>query len=688
MLKFKLDKLMATSLIALVVSSPTQAELRGRIGGTQPSASSKDQTTLPIPRYRFEAAQAYKSLKEKADGGDEIAQKILSNYNGDAISSDLSVAQNAAAAYNKKDVTPPSTGASPSTTRTAPLTTPSPRSRTPLQGMALTSNPTPSSDSKAEVTVPTNGLGAVRLYSILKEKADKGDKVAEQVLKKHKSSDFQNLNLATEVAATYNRLIKETPVETKPTEEEVPSEVPALKEELKSAEAQASTKTGETITEKYKGLAEHCITNVAKYEEEIKTLKKEMEVAKHSSAGASQGKANEETGSGSEKNLTASQLLNGFKTKFAAFGYDERVIELEQLINKLIEIGGGEQSAQAETLDLFKFLHNFRDDPKGDEKTKQFCTFFLTAMEENSIFASAAAAYNKWLKEGERKLHLIHCGEAWNKVRGAGDIKKYSYSSTQPYIKDNTAIPLINLLTKDFMALLKKTDPAQLRAWGELIPFTPHDVILAIYYNILKNDLDDEAKVEKNFGGEGLVKNKGKFISAFVDQVKTAALEVGAKFKKQDFQTASPEKQKLKDSQMSIVGGPARVDVWHAIPNNPMPEFNKATMERSDTTVKIEHKRKFLFNRNDIVAYVPDYVAKAPSKEVPVAKGIAKLTDKFKEDARQSLEEVLGREPKFQSEMFAEMFYKKIIKETGDVSKDKIKEHLKKLKDEGHLSNY
>jgi len=73
MLKFKLDQLMATSLIALVVGSSAIA----------------DQTPLSVPRYRFEAVKTYNALKAKADAGDEVAQKVLSNYNGDNISKDL-----------------------------------------------------------------------------------------------------------------------------------------------------------------------------------------------------------------------------------------------------------------------------------------------------------------------------------------------------------------------------------------------------------------------------------------------------------------------------------------------------------------------------------------------------------------------------------------------------------------------
>jgi len=272
MLKFKLDQLMATSLIALVVGSSAIA----------------DQTPLSVPRYRFEAVKTYNALKAKADAGDEVAQKVLSNYNGDNISKDLNAAKNAATAYNNKDVTAPKVESSASGARIPTVTSSSPRTRAPLQGMASTST----NGDKTEVMVPTNGLAAVRLYSAFKEKAEKGDKVAEQILMKYKGSDFQKLNIAVEAANTYNRLIKTTGMAKPTAEVKTPSEVPILKEELKKAEAQASTKPeGETITLKYRGLAEHCISNVAKYEEEIKALKKELEAAKHcSTAGAPKGK--------------------------------------------------------------------------------------------------------------------------------------------------------------------------------------------------------------------------------------------------------------------------------------------------------------------------------------------------------------------------------------------------------------
>jgi|GEM_PF-5782232 len=194
MLKFKLNTLTATSLIALAMSigSVESAQQRSRLGlGAQPTSTGQDQGMLPVPKYKFQAAQTYKTLKEKADGGDDLAKKVLEKYNGAAISTDLSAAQNAVSAYNKKDL----------------------------------------------------ALGGAR------EAAKPAAKM------------------------------------------ETPSEVPVLKEELKGAEAQASTKAGgETITAKYRGLAEHCISNVAKYEEEIKALKKELEAAKHCPAPASKGK--------------------------------------------------------------------------------------------------------------------------------------------------------------------------------------------------------------------------------------------------------------------------------------------------------------------------------------------------------------------------------------------------------------
>ena len=176
MLKFKLEKLVATSFVALVMSSGSiESGQRSRLplGGGQANTSAQDQATLAIPNYRFEAAKTYAALQKKADAGDEIAQKVLSNYNGSNISTDLSAAKNAAAAYNNKDVTPPSTGASVNPTRTAPLTSPLPRSRAPMQGIASLPSrvrATPSNDDNTEVEVPKNGLQAARLYSTLNEK--------------------------------------------------------------------------------------------------------------------------------------------------------------------------------------------------------------------------------------------------------------------------------------------------------------------------------------------------------------------------------------------------------------------------------------------------------------------------------------------------------------------------------------
>lgn len=298
MLKFKLNILTATSLIALAMSigSVESAQQRSRLGlGAQPTPTEQDQGGLPVPNYRFQAKQTYETLKEKADGGDDLAKRILEKYNGAAISTDLSAAKNAVTAYNNKDVSSLPTGASPSMARTAPITTPAPRSRTPIQGMAANSSrvkPNSSGDNKTEVDVPTNGLMAVRLYSQLKEKMDKGDKVAEQILKKYKSSDFQNVTIAAEAATAYNKATKEATERThetvKSAETKTPSEVPVLKAELANAEAQAST-----LPEKKEEIikaANHCISDVAKYEEEIKVLKKELEAAKHCPAAASKGK--------------------------------------------------------------------------------------------------------------------------------------------------------------------------------------------------------------------------------------------------------------------------------------------------------------------------------------------------------------------------------------------------------------
>lgn len=293
MLKFKLDKLMATSLIALAMSSNSiDAGQRSRLGQgeTQPTASTQDLTTLPIPRYRFEGAKTYNALKAKADSGDEVAKKVLENYNGSALSTDLNAAKNAAIAYNNKNLTPPKEGVPTSVTRTAPVITPSPRSTVPTQGMGAVPSRvklTSSSDAKAEVVVPKNGFDAIRLYSALKEKADKGDKAAEQVLNKYKSSDFQRLNLAVEAATTYNNSLKGA------AEKEILSEVPALKAELASAEAQVPAKLGTSAgknVEKIKEIAERCINDFgkeeAKYKEKIKALENELKQAKHCPTGA------------------------------------------------------------------------------------------------------------------------------------------------------------------------------------------------------------------------------------------------------------------------------------------------------------------------------------------------------------------------------------------------------------------
>ena len=385
---------------------------------------------------------------------------------------------------------------------------------------------------------------------------------------------------------------------------------------------------------------------------------------------------------GDPKELTADRLITLFKGEFAGIQDDnERVTALEQLINKLIVIGGGQQLPKNETAELLKFLHNIQTDAGIDKRIKLFCQYFLQEMENSSLFANVMAVYNKWLNDAERNNHLILCGKAWNQVKASGDIKKFSYSSTQSYVKDATAIPLINLLTKSLVPLFMKTDPRELMKWSDLIPFTPHDVILAIYYNILRYDLDDEEKVEQKFAGGGSVKNKHHIISAFIRNLRTAALN--DHFVQERFDAKS---QRLQDALDSIVGGPGRVSVWNSISPNTLPDFSEQSMRQALQAAKPVN-RAFKFVRENITAYIPDYVVPVhKAVEAPVVKGMAKLTPEFENKIKEELKAVLGGEPRFPNTIAAQIFYKKVRNAVQDESG--VKAYLEDLHKKGELDVY
>ncbi len=388
----------------------------------------------------------------------------------------------------------------------------------------------------------------------------------------------------------------------------------------------------------------------------------------------------EAAGEGSQA-LTAGQHIVLFKGEFAGIQDDnERVAALEQLINKLIVIGGGQQLPKNETLDLLKFLYNVQLDEGIDGRIRMFCVYFLQEIENSTLFANVMVVYNKWLNDAERNKHLILSGNAWNKVKASGDIEKFSYSSAQPYFKDATAVPLINLLAKSLIPLFKKTDPRELTKWSELIPFTPHDVILAIYHNILRYDLDDEEKIEQKFAG-GAVKNKPQIISAFVQNIRTAALN--DHFAPERFDAKS---QRLQDAQDSIVGGPGRVDVWNGISSNTLPNFSEHSMRQALQAAQ-PVKRTFKFVRENIPTYVSDYVVPLhKAVEAPAVKGMAKLTPEFENKIKEELERVLGKKPKFGNAMAAELFYKKVRNAVKDESE--INAYLQDLHGKGELDAY
>lgn len=382
--------------------------------------------------------------------------------------------------------------------------------------------------------------------------------------------------------------------------------------------------------------------------------------------------------------LTAGQLIALFKAEFAGIQDDNaRVTALEQLINKLIVMGGGQQLPKNETVELLKFLYNIQLDEGRDDKIRRFCLYFLQEMENSTLFANVMVVYNKWLNDAERNKHLILSGNAWNKVKASRDIEKFSYSSAQPYVKDATAVPLINLLTKSLIPLFMKTDPKEFTKWSELIPFTPHDVILAIYYNILRHDLGDEEKVQKKFAGteKAIIKNKHLIISAFVQNIRTAALN--DHFVQKNFE---PINQRLQDAQESIVGGPGRVDVWNSISPNTLPNFSEQSMRQALQAAQ-PVKRTFKFARENIPTYVPEYVVPVhEAVAVPVVKRMVKLTPEFEKKSKEELEAVLGKKPTFHNKVAAQLFYKKVRNAVQDESE--INAYLQDLHGKGELDAY
>lgn len=521
MLRFKLDKLMATSFVALVMSSGSIESgqiQRSRLplGANQPNASAQDQTTIPEPTYRFHAAQTYRTLKEKADGGDEIAKKVLENYNGSAISTDLSAAKKAAAAYNSKDVTAPSSpsvGASPRATRTAPLTTPLPRSnRAPLQGMALTPSRIKPTEATAEVVVPTNGLEAARLYTILKEKEDKGDKAAEEILKKYKRSDFQKVTVAAEAATAYHKAAKEAAEgvhETAKlsTETATPSAVPALKAELAKVEAKTSTPT-ESKVEEIVETANHCISNVAKYEEEIKALKEELKAVKHCpTAGAPKGKRD-----------------------FAA--------EMEELINKM--------------------------NTATDKKELELLNLKIGQLERESAEAGVVlgeAAEKKAAAEEAAKLKELQAQErqALKKAEEDKDTKAYETKGTWlPKLATSTADPKVKTLPhylnqpEDslFASFVNATE--SLRIGGLIEQEGNENVLRSLRYMVHK------------FQGKGNLSQKQKDeLSVLVNKIDLKLGSMGAGAQSQAAQgssfTASPEEKRSYET-FQFVWGEAKKD--------------------------------------------------------------------------------------------------------------------------------
>jgi hypothetical protein len=93
MLKFKLNQLIATSIMVVALGS-------GSI-----LAAGEGAAPLEVPKYRFQGKTVYSTLKSRADAGDEVARQVLENFEGVNMTTNLSLATAAAQAYNKKDVT-------------------------------------------------------------------------------------------------------------------------------------------------------------------------------------------------------------------------------------------------------------------------------------------------------------------------------------------------------------------------------------------------------------------------------------------------------------------------------------------------------------------------------------------------------------------------------------------------------
>lgn len=230
MIKFKLNTLLTTSVIAFVMSA--QASHAGQVM-TNPETKVNQSSSAA----KEQAAFSFKLLTNRANAGDKSAEEIIKKFNLD-VNSDPQTIREAVTAYRDK--------------------------RKPMLG-DRSSTAAKISDAAAPQKRPP--LSENLSYKLLKNKADRGNDLAKKIMNDFKLDEATDPDVAKKAIAAY----------TAASQAEFVKQRGGGSAEVGSAKAEASAELTTTPT---KSGGDACEKEVHKYKQEINALKAELETAK------------------------------------------------------------------------------------------------------------------------------------------------------------------------------------------------------------------------------------------------------------------------------------------------------------------------------------------------------------------------------------------------------------------------
>lgn len=306
----------------------------------------------------------------------------------------------------------------------------------------------------------------------------------------------------------------------------------------------------------------------------------------------------EAKGEGGGGAITPKQMVSLFEKIYETTSEDDRNRDFENLVNFLIE---KKKIASGDILNLFFFLHRIRITASKEQELREYASYYLAQLEDNSEFNAIAEQFNAEINNEQKKELMNKTGLVWNELKNSGDIDKFSLTKANKhtgYIKDHTAIPLINLLRKNPTTIFLKSTSAEIGKWKELLPYTPYDVIASLFYITTLYNIKPEAYAGNDTAKVG-------FLAGFLDALYEIAFEGKATWK------AKPLPLELQDAFISFYGKQDdKIEKFNDYDDNLTGLYDPSTA----TAVTVADTRKFKLNLGLRKDYIARYNTPTPVK--------------------------------------------------------------------------